>query len=54
VAQSAHARGDVAGGGEIVASAETLGEAGEPTSDARETTVKGVTTPIKVATVGWT
>jgi class 3 adenylate cyclase len=44
----------LAGGGEIIATAETLGEAGEQaTSDAREASLKGVTTPIGIATVTW-
>jgi class 3 adenylate cyclase len=45
----------LAGGGEILATAETLGEAGEtPTSGSREAPVKGVSAPVKVAAVAWT
>ena len=44
----------LAGGGEIVGTSETLSEAGESAgSDPREATVKGVTTPLKVATIVW-
>ncbi len=42
------------GGGEILASAESLAEAGDvPTSDTREAAVKGVTVPVRIASVGW-
>ena len=45
----------LAGGGEIIATVETLAEAGEgPGSDVREATVKGVTAPLSIATIGWT
>jgi len=45
----------LAGGGEIVATAETLAEAGETaTSGAREAPVKGVSAPVKVAAIAWT
>jgi class 3 adenylate cyclase len=44
----------LAGGGEIIGTAETLSEAGESAgSDPREATVKGVTTPLRVATIAW-
>jgi class 3 adenylate cyclase len=44
----------LAGGEEIVASADTLAEAGEvASSELREATVKGVSAPIRVATVTW-
>jgi class 3 adenylate cyclase len=44
----------LAGGGEIVATAATLAEAGGvATSDARQATVKGVTTLVEVASVTW-
>jgi class 3 adenylate cyclase len=44
----------LAGSGEILASTETLAEAGErPRSDVREVAVKGVSAPIGVATVSW-
>ena len=44
----------LAGGGEILATAETLDEAGESaTSDRRDASVKGVSAPVSVATVTW-
>jgi len=44
----------LAGGGEILATAETLAEAGDvSTSDARSATVKGVTAPVSVAAIAW-
>jgi class 3 adenylate cyclase len=44
----------LAGTGEILATAETLAEAGDVSAtDAREATVKGVTTPVHVAAVAW-
>jgi class 3 adenylate cyclase len=44
----------LAGGGEILATAETLAEAGDvAASQAREESVKGVTAPIGVASVTW-
>jgi class 3 adenylate cyclase len=44
----------IAGGGEIVATAATLAEADASAgSDIREVSLKGVSTPIKVATVAW-
>lgn len=46
--------GGLAGGGEILASAETLAEAGDvPAAEPREVAVKGVTAPIAVAAVAW-
>ena len=45
---------DLAGGGEIAATAETLVEAGLTGMDPREATVKGVSHPIAVAFVPWT
>ncbi|TAM57092.1 MAG: adenylate/guanylate cyclase domain-containing protein [Chloroflexota bacterium] len=46
--------GALAGGGEILATAETLAEVGEmPASDVRAAKVKGVAAPIEVATVAW-
>ncbi|MGH2466289.1 MAG: adenylate/guanylate cyclase domain-containing protein [Candidatus Limnocylindrales bacterium] len=46
--------GALAGGGEILATAETLAEAGEiSTSDVRAAKVKGVATPIEVGAVVW-
>ena len=46
--------GALAGAGEILATVETLEEAGEPVaSDAREVAVKGVTVPLRVAGVAW-
>jgi class 3 adenylate cyclase len=45
----------LAGGGEILATAETLAEAGDvSTSEARDAPVKGVTAPVSLATVAWT
>jgi class 3 adenylate cyclase len=45
----------LAGGGEILATAETLAEAGQvAASELREATVKGITAPIGVASVTWT
>jgi hypothetical protein len=42
------------GAEEIVASAETLAEAGEvAASESREASVKGVTAPIRVASITW-
>ena len=44
----------LAGGGEILATAETLAEAGDvATADAREAPVKGVTAPVSVASIAW-
>ena len=44
----------LAGGGEILATAETLSDAGTvPTSGARSASVKGVTAPVDVAEVAW-
>ncbi len=46
--------GALAGAGEILATVETLEEAGVPmASDAREVAVKGVTVPLQVAGVAW-
>ena len=46
--------GALAGGGEILATAETLAEAGDiQTSARRQTPVKGVAAPIEIATVTW-
>ncbi|MEA2612147.1 MAG: hypothetical protein QOI52_106, partial [Chloroflexota bacterium] len=46
--------GALAKGGEILATAETLGEAGDvATSDARSEPVKGVTAPVSLARVTW-
>ena len=45
---------DLAGAGEILATAETLAEAGRVASGSREAAVKGVTSPITVALVDWT
>jgi len=46
--------GALAGGGEILATAETLAEAGDiPTSARRQTPVKGVAAPIEIATITW-
>ena len=43
-----------AAGGEIVASADVLADAGEvATSEVREVTAKGVSQPIRVATISW-
>jgi class 3 adenylate cyclase len=45
----------LASGGEILATAETLAEAGDVSaSEPREATVKGVTAPVSVSSVGWT
>ena len=45
----------LADGGEIVATADTLAEAGDVVaSDAREATLRGVTAPVSVASIGWT
>ena len=45
----------LAGGGEILATAETLAEAGDvATTDAREAPVKGVTAPVSLASIAWT
>jgi class 3 adenylate cyclase len=44
----------LAGGGEILATADTLAEAGDvDASEVRETTVKGISAPIGVASVTW-
>ncbi len=44
----------LAGGGEILATAETLDEAGESaTSDRRDASLKGVSAPVGVASVTW-
>lgn len=43
----------MAGAGEILASAETLADAGVPAADTREAAVKGVSVPVRVTTVGW-
>lgn len=46
--------GAIAGSGEILATVETLAEAGLPASaDAREVSVKGVSAPLQVAAVAW-
>jgi class 3 adenylate cyclase len=46
--------GALAGGGEILASSETLAEAGEtPATEPRTVTVKGVSTPVVVAGIDW-
>ena len=45
---------DHAGGGEILASAETLeGVIDVDGEDPREVTLKGITDPVRVVTVGW-
>ena len=45
----------LAGGGEILATAETLTEAGDVgASETRSAPVKGVTAPVSVATISWT
>jgi class 3 adenylate cyclase len=45
----------LAQGGEILATAETLAEAGDvPASDARSAPVKGVAAPVSLAAVAWT
>jgi class 3 adenylate cyclase len=44
----------LAGGGEILATAETLAEAGDiAASDLRQATVKGVSAPVRVGSVTW-
>jgi class 3 adenylate cyclase len=44
----------LAGGGEILATAETLADAGDiQTSVSREATVKGITTPLNVSSIAW-
>jgi class 3 adenylate cyclase len=44
----------LAGGAEILATADTLAQAGEvTTTDAREAPVKGVTAPVSVASISW-
>jgi class 3 adenylate cyclase len=44
----------LAGAGEIIASVETLEEAGDvPTIGIREAILKGVAAPVQVATVVW-
>lgn len=44
----------LAGGGEVLATAETIAEAGDVTaSDARMTPVKGVAEPVSLATIAW-
>ena len=46
--------GAMATGGEILASAETLAEAGDPpTTDARAAAIRGVTEPVDLAAVTW-
>jgi class 3 adenylate cyclase len=46
--------GALAGGGEILATTETLAEAGDvATSDARSELVKGVSTPVSLTAVDW-
>ena len=46
--------GALAGGGEILATSETLTEAGHPpTSDARAAAIRGVTDPVDLAAVVW-
>jgi class 3 adenylate cyclase len=45
----------LAGGGEILTSAEALAEAGDvATTDAREVEVRGVSTQVRVASIVWT
>ena len=45
----------LAGGGEILATAETLAEAGDVSvSDSRTVPVKGVAAPVSLAAIGWT
>jgi class 3 adenylate cyclase len=47
--------GGLAGGDEILATTATLAEAGvSGAGEEREVTVKGLSTPVRVATVGWT
>ena len=44
----------LAGGGEVLATAETLAEAGDvATNEAREAPIKGVTAPVHLASVAW-
>jgi class 3 adenylate cyclase len=44
----------LAKGGEIIATAETIAEAGElVTTEAREELLKGVSQPVKVSTISW-
>jgi class 3 adenylate cyclase len=44
----------LADGGQILATAETLSEAGEVTaSEAQEVSLKGVTAPVEIASVRW-
>jgi class 3 adenylate cyclase len=44
----------LAGGGEIVATEETLAEAGDIAgAEPREASLKGVTAPVRVASVAW-
>jgi class 3 adenylate cyclase len=46
--------GALASGGEILASAVTISEAGYvPSSEARSESIRGVTTPVDVATIAW-
>jgi class 3 adenylate cyclase len=45
----------IAGGGEVLASAETLAEAGDvATSEPLTEPVKGVAAPVSVAAIAWT
>ncbi len=45
----------LAGGGEILVTAETLTEAGDvAATDAREVPIKGVTAPVSLASIAWT
>ena len=47
--------GALAAGGEILATQETLSEAGEPaTTGVRSVPIRGVTEPVRIATVSWT
>jgi class 3 adenylate cyclase len=47
--------GALAGAGEVLATVETLREAGDATiAGSRAVSVKGVSAPIEVATVAWT
>ena len=44
----------LAGGGEILATAETLADAGPvATTDARQVAVKGVSAPVDIASIAW-
>lgn len=44
----------LAGGGEILVTAETVNEAGDiATTDAREAPIKGVTAPVRLASIAW-